>query len=406
MAICTCGKLCEVNKGKCSDCIAKTIVKDVKTYLYVNKNGSKLKRFWCKLVEYNILCYDSQADTLHSMMISLEGSVIKEEIEEIIDKKIVLYPFTIYINNKGKTYYSLRKDDRCIWMKSIREKIGAYNLFDYYDMGDVIGQGKFGVVKKAIHKKTQKPVAIKIMKKSAITQEDMELIRREIEILKMCQHPNIIRLLDIFENSCYIFLVLELLSGGDLFSYLETRKFKIPENNAALIIYSLLQALQYLHSYGIVHRDLKPENILMVNDTQESDIKISDFGLSKIIAPNESCAEPFGTLSYVAPEVLKHEQYDKKVDFWSLGVICYLLFSSTLPFDTENNVDTGKLITESEPDYNIGWWKDKSTEALNFTKRLLSKDRSKRMKLEEAMEHEFIRLHYNYIVSAKKGMAK
>lgn len=339
-------------------------------------------------------------------MISLEGSVIKEEIEELVEKKIVLYPFTILINNKGKTYYSLRQDDRCIWLKSIREKIGAYNLYDYYETKDVVSKGKFGVVKKAIHKKTQKPVAIKIMKKSSIKLEDLELIRREIEILKICQHPNIIRLLDIFENSGYIFLVLELLSGGDLFSYLETRKFNIPEKSSAYVVYSLLQALQYLHSYGIVHRDLKPENILMVDDTQSSDIKISDFGLSKIIAPNESCTEPFGTLSYVAPEVLKHEQYDKRVDLWSLGVICYLLFSSTLPFDTENNSDTGKMIIECEPDYSIGKWKDRSPEALDFTKRLLCKNRNKRMKLEEAMEHEFIKLHYNYIAEVMNSASE
>jgi serine/threonine protein kinase len=301
------------------------------------------------------------------MMASLEGTVIKDEIEEMIEKKIVLYPFSIFINNKGKTYYSLKLDDKNSWLKAIREKIGAYNLYDYYETRDVIGKGKFGVVRKAIHKKTQKPVAIKIMKKASIKQEDLELIRREIDILKICQHPNIIRLLDIFENSSYIFLVLELLGGGDLFTYLENRKFSIPEQSAAAIIHSLILALQYLHSYGIAHRDLKPENILMIKEDTDSDIKIADFGLSKIIAPDERTNEPFGTLSYVAPEVLRQEPYDKRVDLWSLGVICYLLLCSTLPFDSENDQEIGKMVLERDPDYQIGKWKDASPESREFT---------------------------------------
>ena len=163
-------------------------------------------------------------------------------------------------------------------------------------------------------------------------------------------------------------MVLENLAGGDLFSFLEIRKFNISEQRAAAIIYSLLLALQYLHSYGIAHRDLKPENILMVDGTAESDVKIADFGLSKIIAPEEKSIEPFGTLSYVAPEVLKQEPYDKRVDLWSLGVISYLLISSTMPFDSDNNSEIGKMVLERIPNYQVGKWVTASEEAKDFTK--------------------------------------
>ena len=112
----------------------------------------------------------------------------------------------------------------------------------------------------------------------------------------MCQHPYIIRLLDIFENQDYIYIVMENLSGGDLFTYLEKRKFTIPEHRAKLIAHQIATALYYLHSFGIAHRDLKPENILMENDTETADLKIVDFGLSKIIGPNETSKDPFGTL--------------------------------------------------------------------------------------------------------------
>jgi serine/threonine protein kinase len=120
----------------------------------------------------------------------------------------------------------------------------------------------------------------------------------------MCQHPYIIRLLDIFENQDYIYIVMENLSGGDLFTYLERRKFTITENRAKVISHQIATALYYLHQFGVAHRDLKPENILMVDSGEESDLKIVDFGLSKIIGPNETSLDPFGTLSYVAPEVL------------------------------------------------------------------------------------------------------
>ena len=142
------------------------------------------------------------------------------------------------------------------------------------------------------------------MGKREMSVSDMELQRREIEILKMCQHPHIIRLLDVFENQDYIYIVMEDLAGGDLFTYLERRQFKIPERRAKELAHQMTTAVYYLHQFGIAHRDLKPENILMDSDSDSASCKIVDFGLSRIIGPNETSYEPFGTLSYVAPEVL------------------------------------------------------------------------------------------------------
>ena len=116
---------------------------------------------------------------------------------------------------------------------------------------------------------------------------------------------------------------MEFCSGGDLFTYLEKRGFKISEEKAALLIHKLSTAVFYLHSYGIAHRDLKPENILMTDNTDNADIRLLDFGLSKIIGPNETCKEPYGTLSYVAPEILLDKPYTKSVDLWSIGIFIY-----------------------------------------------------------------------------------
>ncbi len=136
--------------------------------------------------------------------------------------------------------------------------------------------------------------------------------------------------------------MMEYLSGGDFFSFLQKRDFRINEDIAKRITHQLATALYYLHSFGIVHRDLKPENILMVKRDDTSDVKIVDFGLSKTFGPGETCKEPFGTLCYVAPEILLQRPYDKSVDLWSLGVILHLMLSSTLPFDSSDDKEIAK----------------------------------------------------------------
>lgn len=222
-------------------------------------------------------------------------------------------------------------------MDAIKRAIGYANLYDFYELKESLGQGKYGIVKKGIHKKTQKEVAVKIVKKKDLSIKDQELLKREIEVLKICQHPNIIKLDDVFENQDYLYIVMEYLSGGDFFSFLEKRKFRLSEDNARRISHQLAAALYYLHSFGIAHRDMKPENILMVKPTDDSDVKLVDFGLSKTFGPGETCKEPFGTLCYVAPEILLQRSYDRSVDLWSLGVIMHLMLSGTLPFDSEDD---------------------------------------------------------------------
>ena len=201
----------------------------------------------------------------------------------------------------------------------------------------------------AISKEKGTRVAIKIIKKMDLTGEDMGLIRREIEILKLCQHPNIILLHDIFENTEYIYIVMELMRGGDLYAFIEKHDHKIGEGRARTIIHSLATALFYLHSYGIIHRDIKLENLVMVDESEESDVKIVDFGLSKLVGSDEHCTEPYGTYGFVAPEVLKGVPYDKGIDVWSLGVVAYALLSGTGPFDGLNEDEISKYASGVTP---------------------------------------------------------
>jgi serine/threonine protein kinase len=154
----------------------------------------------------------------------------------------------------------------------------------------------FGIVREGYYQKSKEKVAIKIVIKNDLYPKNLELLRNEIENLKICQHPNIIKIYDTIENRNYIYIITEFCSGGDLLSYMEKRNYKISEERCAAIIHKLSTSLYYLNHYGIIHRDLKPENIMMVDDSDDSDIRLVDFGLSKMIGPYEKCDEPYGTI--------------------------------------------------------------------------------------------------------------
>ncbi len=156
-----------------------------------------------------------------------------------------------------------------------------------------------------------------------------------------------------FETFDNMFIMMEVVQGGELFEHI--KDYEISEKEACLIISQVLEALEYLHACGIVHRDLKPENIMVelddAGDTFEvHQIKLADFGLSKIIVPGEIMFESCGTPAYVAPEVLKKQGYHKEVDIWSTGVILYTMLARALPFHSQDKKKTFKLIKEADPD--------------------------------------------------------
>ena len=304
---------------------------------------------------------------------------------------------------KKRLYYSDNEKEYKIWLDKLRIATGYTNLTDIYEIKEQVGNGKFGLIKIGINKKTRKQVAIKIMSKKDMTNQDLELVRTEIEILKICQHPNIIQLYDVFENINYFYIIMEYCSGGDLFSYLEKRNFRLPENQACKFMHKMCAAIYYIHQYGIAHRDLKPENVLMTSNDENADLRILDFGLSKIIGPDEKCTEPYGTLSYVAPEVLLDIPYGKEVDLWSLGVIAYLMLSGSLPFDDrESEEEIARKTVSEDPPYKGSIWKKISNEAKDFIKKLLVKNPEKRMNVKEALQHEWFRKFEGQVIQVRR----
>jgi serine/threonine protein kinase len=244
----------------------------------------------------------------------------------------------------------------------------------------VIGRGTFADVRAAEHRFANMRVAVKIINKTKMDDRHMERARNEIETLKLCQHPNVMRLYDVFENADYLYLVVEILSGGNLFNHLKDMKFKLPEDEVRRYVHSIAHALEYMHRYGIVHRDIKPDNVVLVSPDLQSDVKIVDFGLATILGVNELAQDPVGTLCYAAPELLLGQKYGKAVDVWSLGVLTYYLLSGRLPFNHDTSekqiavyvcVAGYRLILNAPLKYCGGRWDSISAEGKDFVQRMM-----------------------------------
>ena len=360
-------------------------------YVYkLSQAQKKMKKTYFKLIGKDLYYYKKKEEDKHRGMHNLSGVFIKKgEDLEFEGKKYM--SITILYKNE-KSYYFDNEEDFKIWFDKLNQAVQSKSLFDKYEVKQKIGKGKFGLVKAGINKETKKPVAIKIMAKKNMDKSDMELAKVEIDILKISQHPNIIKLYDVFENEHYIYIIMENCSGGDLLSYFEYHEYELPETKVCEIIHKLSMAVYYLHSYGIVHRDLKPENILMTDLSASADIRLLDFGLSKIIGNDEKCTEPYGTLSFVAPEVLQGKPYDKSVDLWSIGIITFLLLCGYLPFDDKHSEREIARQTIQDPvPYESKIWSKLSPEAKTFVDGLLQKKPEKRYSIKEVLEHPWIK---------------
>lgn len=313
----------------------------------------------------------------------------------LIDGK-TYFKFEIIFPHKTRSYYTYSFQECLDFYNNLKKAIGYQSFSDCYELeNDILGQGKFGIVKSGIHKKSKEKVAIKILSKKQMKEKDTQLVREEIDIMKVCNHPNIVKLLDHYENSEYIFIVMEFLQGGTLAKYLEeTPVDELSEYNSAKIAYQIANALDYLHNCGIVHRDLKPENIMIKHYCPYEDfssLKIMDFGLSKVLGPVEKVTDGFGTLTYVAPEVLTRKPYNKQVDIWSLGVIIFYMLSGVFPFDDDSNDEEliAKKIVFSELKFNHKSWIYRLTSLKVLLKGMLNKDIDKRYKIKDVLSSEW-----------------
>ncbi|XP_026413520.1 CBL-interacting protein kinase 32-like isoform X2 [Papaver somniferum] len=259
----------------------------------------------------------------------------------------------------------------------VKRKVGIYEL------GRTIGEGTFAKVKFAKNSETGEPVAIKILDKEKVLKHKMsEQIRREIATMKLIQHPNVVRLFEVMGSKTKIFIVLEFITGGELFDKIVNHGRMI-EDEARRYFQQLINAVDYCHSRGVYHRDLKPENLLL---DVHGNLKISDFGLSAIsqhVQDDGLLHTTCGTPNYVAPEVLKDKGYDgAKADLWSCGVILFVLLSGYLPFDDSNLMNLYKKISVAE--FTCPPWL--SFDARKLITRILDPDSETRITIPELLE--------------------
>jgi calcium/calmodulin-dependent protein kinase I len=283
--------------------------------------------------------------------------------------------------------------ERKSWVGELRKCAKTIPISDVYDiLNPVIGKGKFSTIHVGVEKTTNKRCAIKILDKLRINEDDKETLRQEIAILNVVRHPRIIQMKEVFETQEHIYIVLKLYEHSDLLKHMKSRKTRIPEVTVKKIVWNLVDAVMYLHALGIVHRDLKPENILLEDAEDISKIVLSDFGLGKFAVPREIMRLTCGTLSYVAPEVLRLSGYTKAVDFWSIGVIMYALLCGHLPFkDPQCDISSGiSQVLRSQLKFTPEeTWKSLSPEAPALLSEILRPIPEERATGEKILEHHW-----------------
>lgn len=250
-----------------------------------------------------------------------------------------------------------------------------------YRLGKTLGIGAFGKVKLAHHVITGQKVAVKILNRGKIKHMEMaEKVRREINILKMCTHPHIIRLYEVIDTPSDIFVIMEFVSGGELFDYIVSRG-RLPPDEARHFFHQIISGIEYCHYHRIVHRDLKPENLLLDGD---NNIKLADFGLSNVAHDGDFLRTSCGSPNYAAPEVISGNLYaGAEVDVWSCGVILYALLCGTLPFDDESIPNLFKKIKSGM--YSLPSHLSQSSRDLIL--RMLVVDPLKRITIAEVRQH-------------------
>ncbi|XP_062243873.1 serine/threonine-protein kinase DCLK2 isoform X4 [Platichthys flesus] len=265
----------------------------------------------------------------------------------------------------------------------------AAPILEKYEVGKVIGDGNFAVVKECVERSTGKEFALKIIDKAKCSGKE-HLIENEVAVLRRVKHPNIIMLVEEVDTASELYLVMELVKGGDLFDAI-TSSTKYTERDGSIMIYNLAGALKYLHSMNIVHRDIKPENLLVFEypDGTKS-LKLGDFGLATVVEGplNTVC----GTPTYVAPEIISESGYGLKVDIWAAGVITYILLCGFPPFRSESNLQEELFdqILQGRLDFPSPYWDNITDSAKELIGKMLQVNVEARYTAQDVLSHPWV----------------
>lgn len=321
------------------------------------------------------------------VMSSVYGGLEKETSSMFANEKKLPAPAPTSNGNSNREQFAQIHDG----------KNAEAELYSKYEIAEVLGVGSTSICHRCIELSSGQSRACKIIDKTEIDpqyQSMMDQFYMEIETLRSLKHPNIIQLFDVYISEEKIYIIMELMTGGELFDYV-VQKGTLTEEEASRIVRMVTSALVYMHSKNVIHRDLKPENLLLSHKPRSShdiEVKIIDFGLSKIMPETSTVASSFlGTRGYLAPEMIQRRDYTKSVDAWALGVIVFVLLCGCLPFDDDcqtipNSPDLRSKFTLRFP----RWAKDLSKSAKDLLNHLLDIDSRRRYTAEQALQHPWV----------------
>ncbi|CAH8630415.1 unnamed protein product [Dicrocoelium dendriticum] len=276
--------------------------------------------------------------------------------------------------------------------------VNTNSLDDEYEIGEKIGEGHFAVVHQCIHKRSRKEFAAKFIMKQRLATSTLGGqnrgtvlvdIDREANILANLQHENIVKLHEMFYCEDTVVIILDLVTGGELFARVAECE-KLSEEEASNFVEQILLGVQHMHSCGIAHLDLKPENI-MIEDLASRKIKIIDFGLARVLSPNETFQDMAGTPEFCAPEIINYDAITLATDMWAIGVITYILLTGISPFAGDTQMETFQNILDCVVNYSRDEMKDATDLAKDFIRRLLVKNPRKRSTVDDCLSHPWIR---------------
>merc|ERR1711971_1457423 len=260
----------------------------------------------------------------------------------------------------------------------------AYQIFP----DEVLGSGQFGIVYGGVHRISGRAVAIKVIDKLRFPTKQEAALKNEVQILQNLSHPGVVNLEKMFETPERIFVVMEKLRGDMLEMILSSEQGRLSERITKFLVTQILVALKHLHSKNIVHCDLKPENVLLSSDSDFPQVKLCDFGFSRIIGEKGFRKSIVGTPAYLAPEVLRNKGYNRSLDMWSTGVIIYVSLSGTFPFNEDEDIH--EQIQNASFMYPPHPWKEISKDAVELITNLLQVKLRKRYSVEKALIHNWL----------------
>mmetsp|Transcript_63556 Transcript_63556/g.150594 ORF Transcript_63556/g.150594 Transcript_63556/m.150594 type:complete len:429 (+) Transcript_63556:3-1289(+) len=358
----------------------------------MHKVGRRLKRVERRfyVIRQDQLYY-GVGESEQSKLIPLDRCVVTNGPETALSGVGNVFGLVLQTPEKHHTLYASSEPERERWLQSLRTICTRHSVDNAYLITKVLGKGAFSEVKLGQDRSTDKLFALKIIDRRRLDDIEVEMLHKEVEIMRMTKHPNIVEFRDFVETEKSYFVIMEFLSGGELFDrIISAAEGRYTERDACMVMQQILSALVYLHEQYIVHRDLKPENFLLADNSADTVVKIADFGFATICKPGTVLDDVCGSPGYVAPEVIREKGYGLAADMWSMGVILYILLTGFPPFMADTDEESFRNTIRGE--YDIGRLQQlgNTEAAIDLVRQLLQYQPERRLTARQAFQHVWI----------------